>query len=66
MVNDQRGPQRLIVQVETDPNGGLTTLHLDCGHAVKANQIYSYRVGDKARCMACKREFDATCKFLGI
>lgn len=50
---DPRGPVRTIVQVNEDPNGGWTNVHLDCGHVARLNQIYTYRLLDPCRCFAC-------------
>jgi hypothetical protein len=55
MYIDPRGPNRKIVSVEIDPQGGFTKLHLDCGHVSEVNQIYTYLEGDDSRCMTCKR-----------
>lgn len=46
------GPTRLIVDVLKAPDA--TTLTLDCGHRVSANQIYSYKVGDGRHCWMCR------------
>jgi hypothetical protein len=51
--SDPRGPIRTIKRVEEDPNGGLTRLHLDCGHISLANQIYHYETGARSRCIEC-------------
>lgn len=50
---DPRGPERTIVAVEYKSHAALVTL--SCGHVREWNQIYSYRVGDRGRCFACRK-----------
>jgi len=49
---DPRGPIRQIIEVGPEPGRVV----LSCGHVRGFNPIYSYRVGDDARCFACKEE----------
>lgn len=51
MFSDPRGPERSIVSVTRRTDG--VSLLLTCGHTRDANQIYSYRVGGRFRCMMC-------------
>lgn len=58
MTNDPRGPERKIVKVEPDPNGGATRVTLDCGHVREFNQIYHYELGSRSRCLTCGKIVD--------
>lgn len=50
--SDPRGPERTIVSV--DPEWPSNRVTLDCGHVRELNPAYTYRVGDKVRCFACR------------
>ena len=49
---DPRGPERTIKDVKYTPKGALITL--SCGHVRNFNAIFSYHIGDPARCFACR------------
>lgn len=51
---DPRGPERKITAVQSGT--GLTVVTLDCGHTAELNQIYTYRVGERCRCLKCRKE----------
>lgn len=51
---DPRGPLRTIVSAQHEPHAAIVTL--SCGHVREFNQIYSYKVGEEARCFDCARE----------
>lgn len=50
---DPRGPFRTITNVERTANAALVRF-AECDHESRRNQIYTYKVGDKARCFACR------------
>ena len=51
---DPRGPMRTITKVERHTD--RTDVTLDCGHVRQWNQIYTYTVGNRGRCFACRQE----------
>lgn len=53
---DPRGLSTNIRRVFVDPAGGPTVLTFECGHAAEHNQTFAYRVGDPARCRACRAD----------
>ena len=53
--NDPRGPRRTIKAVHIDPKGGSTKVEFnECTHVVDRVNHFSYRVGDRDRCFACR------------
>lgn len=48
---DPRGPERTIVAVKHTTSVALVTL--SCGHVSNCNQIYTYKIGGRHRCLRC-------------
>jgi hypothetical protein len=50
-VGDPRGVDRVIIDLHSATHG--TYLTLSCNHVAQVNQVFSYRIGDRERCMGC-------------
>lgn len=49
---DPRDPERTILAIEKTSRDALVTM--SCGHVLKLNVLFMYRVGDRGRCFECR------------